>query len=218
MNIAKEAKAAAGSKSDIAGMRPINRIMEELSNPDPIVQKTAIESMAPIAVGGHAPIAVLHQLAEPMGLVKTYENRAYQLTHDGMNMPEVNEAFRQAAIKLQTVNKAQRVNDFNAWEHAAGRSSRWYNPAMAPFVDDQRAATLDELGLTESDVAQGVPKQQTDRGLNPGMGAETRPKPKPGGHRHPTTVDPMKAKAQRALDDPNAPPEAKAAARTILGL
>jgi len=189
MGIAKEAKAAAGAKSDIAGIRPIERIMEELSNPDPVVQKTAIDSMATIAAGGKAPIAVLHALEQPFGLVKTYENKAYQLTHGGMNMPSVNEAFKAAAEKLKAVSKAQRVRDFNAWEHAAGRQSRWYNPAMAPFVEDQRAATLDELGLSEGDVASPVPAQTSDMGLNPGMGAATRPKgvSGKGGHLKPKT-------------------------------
>jgi hypothetical protein len=63
--------------------------------------------------------------------------------------------------------------------------------------------------------AEGQQKTNLATMLRPGGGSQLAPAL--GGPRGGAHPDALKAKAQRALDDPNAPPEAKEAARTILG-
>lgn len=206
----KAAQAAALMKQDQQGMRMFDRIAAELdpNNPNPLNQQMANHSLAAISVStggsaGRVPVSVIHDVRNAYSLATSAKNWVYKQTHNGENLPEVTAIMSDAQGKLRALSVSERENDYQVWDHKAGHASPWaQSPETRPLVDSEAESVRAQLHLP--------PRQAPP---------EAAPTPAPRHHAPaPHGIDPMRAKAQKALNDPNAPPEAKAAAHKFLGM
>jgi hypothetical protein len=149
--VSKEAKSASGSSKDIAVLKNIEKIDDELNSNSPAAQNAAVDTLAQIAQGGKASIAVMNVFQKhSIGPVQAAADKLYQLTHNGQHSPEYIAAFKSAVKGLKQVATEQRTRAFEAHEEAAGRKSQFaQNPKLKPFVENARSAYRKELGLPE---------------------------------------------------------------------
>jgi len=158
--VSKEAKTAAGSQKDIAVLKNIEKIEEELNSSSPAAQNAAVDTLAQIAQGGKASIAVMNVFQKhSLGPLETLQDKIYQATHNGQHSPEYIQSFKDAVKGLKDVATEQRTRAFNAHEEAAGRNSQFArNPKLAPFVENARSAYRQELGLPADQAPGGNPQ------------------------------------------------------------
>lgn len=224
----KSAQAAALMKQDQQGMRVEDRVAMELdpTNPNALNQAMAQHSIAALSVsmggtGVRVPVSVIHDIKTAYSAALSFKNTVYRQLHGGENSPEVVAVMNDAVGKLKQLSSSNRENDFKVWENKAGLRSPWArNAETLGLVMAARAAVRAQLRLPDDDQIpnmeiQGLPGMEpppeTEAPQRPTVPVPARaPKhkaasPAGGG-------DPQRAKAQKAMSDPHAPPEAKAAA------
>lgn len=160
MKAAKEAKAATGSGKDIGTLKNIEKIEEELHSSSPAAQNAAVDTLAQIAQGGKASIAVMNVFQQhSVGPWQSLKDKAYQATHNGQHSPEYIGSFKEAVKGLKQVAGDQRTRAMSAYDSAAGASSQYAkNPSLAGYVGDERKAFMQELGIPdEAPAPQGQP-------------------------------------------------------------
>ena len=169
MNVVKEAKSAAGANKDIATLKNIEKIEEELKSGSPAAQNAAVDTLAQIAQGGKASISVMNVFQKhSVGPVQHAEDKLYQLTHNGQHSPAYLKSLRDAVSGLKGVAQEQRSRALEAFDAQAGNGSQYAQmPELAPFVKNARDAYMSELGIApEKPVTQKrkLSKDEISRG------------------------------------------------------
>lgn len=157
MGVVKEAEGIAGSNKDIAALKNLEKIKGELGpNSSAAAQNTAADTLAQIAQGGKAGIAVMNVINKhSLGPIENMGDKAYQLTHNGRHSPAWIKSVNGAALELRDVQKDLAGREFDAFEDAAGsRSAYAKDPEVAPHVEEQRKKFGRLLGVQ---VPQGGP-------------------------------------------------------------
>lgn len=149
LNAVKEAKTAAGAGKDIDILKKIEKIGGELNSSSPAAQNAAIDTLAQIAQGGKASIAVMNVFQKhSIGPAQAVADKAYQLAHNGQHSPTYIKSFKDAVRDLTEVANEQRGRAFQAFEHAGGSKSQFAQvPELAPYVANERNSFREELGL-----------------------------------------------------------------------
>lgn len=150
MNVVKEAKSAAGANKDMATLKNIEKIEEELHSNSPAAQNAAVDTLAQIAQGGKASISVMNVFQKhSVGPLERAEDVAYQALHNGQHSPKYLKSLRNAVTGLKAVAAEQRSRALEAFDAQAGNKSHYSTmPELAPFVKDARDAYMSELGIS----------------------------------------------------------------------
>jgi hypothetical protein len=184
--------------------------MSNLTSGNAMQQREAAESLVSIFKGGGqvtkaSQDLLLKHLAGIVGDAETWMQHNISGHFGGAELKVLQEATKNALAeeqeRIHTLHQSavDRYGPGSGWEQLAGNINHSVRSVFRQFGSEvpdiyPEAAPI-VLGSGQRPAAPKAPKGDK-----------------------PTKADPMKAKAQRALDDPHAPPEAKAAARAILGL
>jgi hypothetical protein len=164
----KEFEANAGVKQDVAMMKNIGKIHEELhSQPaSPIAQNAAIDTIAQIAQGGKASMGVMNVINKhALGPVETAYDKTYQLTHNGAHSPMWVKSMSDTLEGLKAYAGQEQQRVMQGFEAAAGDQSLFNGPEFSKARDSQRRKLQASLGM---DIA---PERPAEPGaLQPGTG------------------------------------------------
>ena len=168
----KEFEGNAGVPKDVAMMKNIGKIHEEL-NPSPgspIAQAAAIDTIAQIAQGGKASQGVMSQInAHALGPLESAYDKAYQVAHNGAHSPAWVKSMSDTLSGLQQFAGGEQKRVMTGFEAAAGDQSPFGGPEYSQLRDSQRRKIAASMGM---DVPEARPPEQG--ALAPGTG--TRPK------------------------------------------
>jgi len=163
MGAVKEAKAAAGANADIKTLKNIEKIDEEIGNKSLVAQNAAKDTLAQIAQGGKASLAVMRQFDNSLSLPQKIEDEWYQKVH-GTHSPKWLSNYREAVGGMKSVFTGERARVMEAFRNAAGSQSQYSkDPDLADYVRNEEASFAGELGEKPSGPSKS---QQLLDGIN----------------------------------------------------
>lgn len=173
MGTVKEFENNAGVKPDVAMMKNIGKIHEELTSKptSPIAQAAAIDTISQIAQGGKASQGVMAQInAHALGPVEALEDKVYQAGHNGAHSPAWVTSMTNTLDGLKKFATTEQGRVMTGFEAAAGDQSPFAGPEYSGLRDSQRRKIAASLGMEVPPPAAPV-----QGAMQPGTGQRARP-------------------------------------------
>lgn len=195
---------------EVKATRNINEIQRLAQSTNPVDQALAVEQIGKIAHGGNTVTKATQDLIyhHMGGTPERFEANLNQILDHGRLAPAQLRMLQETTAALAQHHDENKNTIKAGAEVQFGPTSIYGSPYMQPMVRQHLDALYKEMGI-EGDQAATAANPTTEGSIRLGRN-RGRKTGAPG-------ADPIRAKAERALKDPNAPPEAKEAARKILG-
>jgi hypothetical protein len=164
----KEFENTAGIKPDVAMMKNIGKIHEELtrSPQSPVAQTAAVDTIAQIAQGGKASQGVMSQInGHALGKIESAYDQMYQLAHNGQHSPAWVKSISDTLEGLKKFAATEQGRVMTGFEAAAGDQSPFAGPEYSQMRDSQRRKIAAAMGM---DVP--APRTAEPGAMRPGSG------------------------------------------------
>lgn len=164
----KEGKTSSLAVQAVRNRQIFDRLATEMDQgqvPNAVSQKMALHSLATLStsMGGtsaRTAVQIVNDINNANGLIDSFENKAYQATHHGQNMPAIVNVYRNAAARLHQLNDSLSHQVYESVDAQSGNRSPFaQNPQLAPYVAGAMRGFKMDLGLPDEEGgAQGAPQ------------------------------------------------------------